>query len=890
MTKYDAGSRHLSLGRTGLLLGAALSVLASPAWAQTPIPPADDASAAAGDDAIVVTGRLGTTNVMEIPMAIQEIPVERIADLHVTSVSDLSLVAPSFRVARSYQGTPNYSIRGIGFNAVNMSASPTVGFYQDDIAYPYPFTQLGPIFDVGGIQVLKGPQGTVFGRNTTAGVINVQSNQPTENFEGSLAMDVGNYDTVNAEGYLSGRIGPWLKGRIAFRTEHSFEGWQRSKSRPNEKLGEIHNTGFRVILDADPAPGLDINLSVSGWRNDSDTRAMQAIGLTPGTDSFFNQNSNTASATNYQIRDYLHLKYGVYTRTPLPWKGRYADWAPLQPGTGDYSTAPGRGIDVGRGTGMPGNLEENTSFWSASLNVGYDISADLHLVSLSNFQKLSRNSLQDASGAPFEILVQNPTGSIKSWSQELRLEGESGPVKWAIGGYYGHDKIRENIRSLITNNSNSEAIRSYFIFGAYLSPEPYSAWSLAIPEDEKAGLFRTLSDTADYRVDTKSLLANADWAITDTLNLAVGARYTWDKLDFNGCTRDFNGNTIQGVNSVVAYLISKSEIGSYLPTELAAPGQCVTMNIVDDPTAANPEKQRFARGPVINKLNEDNFSWRAALNWRPIDELMLYASASRGYKSGVNPLNTANSFRQDEPVKQEKLTAYEAGMRTDFGRAKFSLGGFYYDYRNKQLSGYYKDPVFTTLARLVNVPKSRAWGVEGDLSVEPVDGLTLFGSALYLDTKIQNYLGLNELGNDADYAGSTFGNPKWALSGGTSFDTRLGDDLGLRATINYSWQSKQKGMRSTQLAHEGYDIFTDRYGILPAAPSPLENFYDIGAYGVLNGNITLFAADKKAWEVSVWGRNLTQENYAVAVRSNATTIFRIPGDPRTFGATFRLNF
>ena len=876
-----------SLFTRRLLLGAALPALAlaAPAQAQDNDTPAGQTEPQ-GEEVLILGERLGSTNLMEIPMAVQDISPVQIRDLRIASMKDLSIVSPTFRVTRSYQGTPQYSIRGIGFNAINMSASPTVTLYQDDIAYPYPFTQMGPLFDMAGVQILKGPQGTSFGRNTTAGVINMTSAQPTEDFQGGFATDIGNYETLNFEGFMSGRIAPWLKGRIAFRTEHSFQGWQQSKTRPDEdKLGEIHNTGIRAILAADPAPGLDITLTVQGWHNDSDTRAAQAIGLTPGADYKFTK-TTTATYTMNALGRYLGLSTdGINIdfhkdRVPLKWaNGRLADWSPAFPEGG----APGRAVTIGTGEGMPGRLKEDTSFWSTSLNIGYDLSDDLRLVSLSNFQKLTRDSLQDVSGAPFEILVQNPAGSIKSWSQELQLKGDTGPVKWTVGGYYGEDKIRENIRSLIYNNTNSMAVRgAYSIaklwggdFGFY-GPD-YAEFINNIPVEDEDGIFRTLADTADYKVTTKSLLANADWAITDRLSLSLGARYTWDRLKFDGCTRDYKGNTIQGVNSTIAYKMDDAP--GTRPTAPAGLGECITMRTGIKDAAGEPLPN--IREMVHNQLNEENFSWRGALTWRPIDEVMLYASASRGYKSGVNPLNTANGFLQDEPVKQEKLTAYEGGLRTDFNRIKFGLSGFYYDYRDKQLSGYYRDPVFTTLARLVNVPKSRAWGLEADLNVEPVDGFTFFGNALYLRTKILDYIGTNQPGNLADYHGSTFGNPEWSLSGGASFERNLSEQLGLRATVNYRWLSNAKGPKSFEL---------DKDGKTTDVRSAYEEFYDIDSYGTLDGSITLFDGDDKDWEFSIWGRNLTQTYYPSAIGSVATTIIVMPGEPRTFGGTFRLNF
>src|SRR3546814_882013 len=119
--------------------------------------------------------------------------------------------------------------------------------------------------------------------------------------------------------------------------------------------------------------------------------------------------------------------------------------------TRELDNQPGRAKGLGSSKGMPGRLQDNTGFLSANLDVGYDLSDSLRLVALSSFQKLNRNSLQDVSGAPFEVLVQNPKGTIESLSQELRLAADLGGLKLSVGGYYGPADITENIRSLITN-------------------------------------------------------------------------------------------------------------------------------------------------------------------------------------------------------------------------------------------------------------------------------------------------------------------------------------------------------------------------------------------------------------------------------------------------------
>ena len=201
------------------MLGASLFALASqmPAMAQetdaAPAAPAEtpaDSSLKLGS--IVVTAQRREESINDVPMSIQAFGEDTLDALRVDSVDDLQNVVPSFSVSQSYQGVPTYTLRGIGFNTINVSATSTVGTYVDEVAYPYPFMNSGPVFDIQRVEVLKGPQGTLFGRNTTAGLINMVTNKPSDQFEGSVSADVGNYDTWNIEGMLnvplSERAGP----------------------------------------------------------------------------------------------------------------------------------------------------------------------------------------------------------------------------------------------------------------------------------------------------------------------------------------------------------------------------------------------------------------------------------------------------------------------------------------------------------------------------------------------------------------------------------------------------------------------------------------------------------------------------------------------------------
>lgn len=191
----------------------ALSVSTAALFSAAPVAAQSSGQSATEIEAVVVTAQRREETANTIGMGIQAVTGETLDKLHVTNVKDLSTFAPSFSVSQSYQGVPTYTLRGIGFNTINMSATSTVGTYTDEVAYAYPMMNTGPIYDLERVEVLKGPQGTLYGRNTTAGLIDFVTRKPTEDFQAAITGEIGNYKTHNFEGYVSGPIADRIQGR-----------------------------------------------------------------------------------------------------------------------------------------------------------------------------------------------------------------------------------------------------------------------------------------------------------------------------------------------------------------------------------------------------------------------------------------------------------------------------------------------------------------------------------------------------------------------------------------------------------------------------------------------------------------------------------------------------
>jgi iron complex outermembrane recepter protein len=816
--------------RLGLLAGSTTLILciSAPAEAQT-----HSAAAAPPPNAVeevVVTAQRREETVNKVGMGIQAFKGAELQQLHITNTRDLGAVAPSFSIAQGQEGVPIYTLRGIGFNTINLSATSTVGTYTDEVAYAYPFMNSGPLFDLQRVEVLKGPQGTLYGRNTTGGLLDFITNKPSDVFGASVTAEVGNYSTHNFEGYVTGPLNDKIQGRLAFRTDDSDEGWQKSDT-TGAHQGQVHRYAGRASLAIEPTSRLKIDLSLSGWYDGSDTEVAQVIGFVPATDPALG---------------------GAFSAFNPPGLAAYiASHQPTSDTQAGFESAAQRQANIGTGLGISGPLKENDQFYATKARIAYDISDQLRLVSLTGFNDLIRDAAVDWGGAPYELLGERLNGTIQSVSEDIHFEGDTDFGHWLVGGYYGQDKIHDGERIILGQQATVALVRDESL--ALLS-SPFNTFGYTAIDVEQA--FRTFSDIGDNTTTTWSVFADADWKLANALKLTTGLRYTDDRQVYSGCSSAFNGNLLPTENLFTRALYTAVYGGGTPPAPIAANG-CVTYN---------PATNAF--GPVRSLLDENNVSGRASLNWTPTAGSLIYASISRGAKAGDIPINAANIATQDAPARQEILTAYEFGTKLALFEHKVqsNVSLFYYDYHDKQVSGYFADPIYIALGRLVNVPHSEAYGVDGDVTWRMTSDLTVTGAATYLQTQIKNYIGINGAGLPQDFSGYSFPySPTWQGSATLLYSHALTDSIGFQAALNGRFQSKS-------------------HADLGGGP-----MFDIKEYGLLNASIGLHSL-KDRWEFSVWGRNLTDTYYWLSTASNAGTVVRFPGQPATFGASLTVKY
>ena len=235
---------------------------------------------------VIVTAQKHSESANDVGITMNAFTGERLRDLGVLTPEDLALHTQGLTISdTAATGVPLYTIRGVGFQDYSTAASSTVGLYFDEAAIPYTVMSRGALFDVERVEVLKGPQGDLYGRNTTAGQINFVSNKPTEEFEAAITASYSSYQTFDVEAVVSGAISDNMQGRLAVKSITSGEGWQESLTRDDE-LGEKDVQSIRAMLNIDLSDNAELLLTAQYTDDQSENSAPTAysgteIGLNP---------------------------------------------------------------------------------------------------------------------------------------------------------------------------------------------------------------------------------------------------------------------------------------------------------------------------------------------------------------------------------------------------------------------------------------------------------------------------------------------------------------------------------------------------------------------------------------------------------------------------------
>lgn len=375
---------HFQEIRSSLIPTALMLALAVPAQAEQLM------------EEIVVTAQKREQAATDIPMSITALSGEDLTTLGLTDTRDLAMLIPGLSYSVSPQQTPVYTMRGIGFNTYNFTSTSPVGVYFDEFASPYPYAAKGLAFDINRVEVLKGPQGTLYGRNTTGGLVNYLSNQPTEELEAGLTVGIGEFETTTAEGFVSGKVAEHFAVRAAFSYENSDEGWQESVTRPGDELGKKDRYAFRLIADFQPSDSFQANLTVNYWKDKSDPYARQLI----------------AAQVTVPGLAYGDLPWDVGTLNDSLVTGRnadQADWYDPAFASPDAASWPAAFAPLPE-------FENEADSTQINLRLDWHLNENLTLTSLTHSGTVERDDVYNQGGLASETGLTNSFGEIDTFS------------------------------------------------------------------------------------------------------------------------------------------------------------------------------------------------------------------------------------------------------------------------------------------------------------------------------------------------------------------------------------------------------------------------------------------------------------------------------------------
>jgi iron complex outermembrane recepter protein len=791
--------------------------------AQAPVTQADDG----GIPEIVVTAQKRSENVQNVPIAISAFTAAALTERAVTSVASLSNIAPNVTLDA---GTPfsgssavlSAYIRGIGANDFAFNIDPGVGIYLDGVYLARSVGANQDLPDVERIEVLKGPQGTLFGRNTIGGAISIVTHDPGNVFRFKGDVTTGRFGLIQTRATVDLPLADNLSSSISFSTKNrkgylrriAFPGAENFASTPitSYKAAGYNNIGFGTE-GGDDSWNLRGKLKYNGgafratlsgdYSNiDQSQLANKLIATTPAV---FAGTYNCAIAEPVAVGtncgggppSFAYLPaiggltslfnnptvYGANTdanpnNNRLPYDDRFL--------TGNIDTSYANG-----------NNYSKLKAYGGALTLEYDLTDSVKLKSITAYRELHWNVGMDVDGSPLNFLHTSFTMNQWQGSQEVQLLGSAMDKKlnYVLGAYYFkeagdlHDYVTFAEGLLQVDGPNNLSTKNYAFFG------------------------------------------QVDYKFTDQLGITLGGRYTHEDKSFEGFQSDANGLTYK--------------ILSFLAGIGAGPPACANINPISDacriaagfPNAGQPLRY-YVAGTQHKVFN--NFSPKIGIQYHPTQDVMLYGSYSKGYKTGGWTTRLSNPLPNAPGFGPEKATTYELGLKSTLldRHLQINAAVFQTNYKGIQLN--FQQGSSPTVQ---NAGDARIKGFEVEVTAAPVKSFIITGSVGYLDAKYTNVLLQAQVAPNPFQAGVFAGGelpktPKWKFNISPRYEAELGNSGKLVFLADYTHTSPL--WNDTERAY----------------------FLKRAATDLLNGSVT-YKEPGNQWDVTLGMTNITNERYLV---------------------------
>ena len=901
--KFKAYGRTATI-RSALLVGTAAIVLPTSAFAQE----ADQEQAAQYDNAeeqaaspdpnvIIVTATKREQTLQEVPVAVSVTTAETIERAQIRDIADLATVVPSLQVSQLQSAfATSYSVRGFGTDGNNIGLEPSVAMFVDGVYRSRAVAQISDLPDIQRVEVLRGPQSTLFGKNASAGVISIVTKRPEFEFSGSVEASYGNYDAKVVKGYATGPI----SDSIAFSAGAGYN--NRDGFLTNGFNGEDVNDRNRwfargqLLFDN----GGPLQARIIADYDKIEERCCGVVNVAPSLETGI----ITSPLIGGQINDFRDNPDGDLI---------FTDVDPLN--------------DI-KNYGISGQLD-------------YEI-GDVVLTSITSYREthLAADQDVDFTSASLSSGANIGDADIDTFTQELRVSSDfDGPFNFLLGGYYFDETVDTSDQIIFGDDFRTYAdllIRG--LTGGTQSVPSLEATLSALNGTDYTGQFfadgQGFFNSITQDNEAYSFFGNVDFAFTDELVLTLGANYTKDKKQivtdsrsedvFSGIDLVGSGNRAifaQGLAGQVGDILmlgrpaSQAEIGAFAAANPAAFGQVSAgvqafADANDTNPAVNPllglrplqflpPFQNCPNAVESCSTNDDDWSWNVRLAYEVTPTLNVYASWATGYKAP-----SFNLSRDSRPVPSdfaalqqqglavtnlrpgtrfadaENSEVYEVGIKGNWGLAAANLTVF-----QQSIDDFQANTFTGSSFVLSNAGKQETFGIEFDGYVRPTEALTLNLAMTYLDAQYDSFVD-SPVGDLSGVA--VAGVPELAAVFGATYDQEVndaGDRIILRGDFSYQSQVQVLNGLTNFIVTDpatGERDFTQARAVAQQYTREVNS---------LNASLTYAMA--MGLEVSVWGRNLLDDRYITTIFPSVAqgqSISGYPNQPRTYGVAAKFKF
>jgi len=810
---------------------------------------------------IIVTASKRPQTLQEIPVAVSVVTSATLDQARIRDIKDLQSLVPSLKVTQlQTSGNTNFIIRGFGNGANNAGIEPSVGVFIDGVYRSRSASALADLPNLERIEVLRGPQSTLFGKNASAGVISVITAAPDLHaFSGSASITVGDFNELVIKGDVTGP----LSDTVAFSlsgSSNSRDGYFTNLS-DGEKLNENNRWGVRGQLLFQPSDNLEVRLIA-----DMDEIDEKCCGV--------------ANLVNGPTGGIIQLIGGqINPEAPFS-RSQFYDFNPT-------------------------NEIENSGF---SAQVDYDFES-VTLTSITSFRNSSRVENADVDFTSARLISRNSGDTdIDTFTQEIRLTSSGdGSLNWMLGGFYFDEEV--DIANELFYGQDFRAyadVLTVVLGGGTPGIDPSPLGGLEAALGLPAGTFfapgQGRIETAGQDNQAFSIFGQLDFDLSDRATLSLGANYTDDEKDtfFSESNTDVFSSIdfvsvgfafiFQGLTGLPA---TPANIGAN-PAAAGAASALSTVNCTPatgpacnsllglQPLQFMPPFLGFPNSVESGRSADDKVTWSVRLAFDATDSMNMYFAAATGFKaSSWNLSRDSRPFAADLPAilgaglglpnlnagtrfaKPEDATVYEIGLKARFETSTLNIAVF-----EQEIDGFQSNLFLGTGFVLANAGKQSTTGVEVEWDWAATDSLQISLAGTWLDAVYDDFVGGSGVTGPIDLSGT---------------DVPGVPDISINASGVYNFEFGASGTGFVRVEY----IYEDEVPIVANVPP------SVASREISTINASFGLQWDNGFEAMLWGRNLSNDDYLLSAFpsvAQAGSVSGYPNEPRTYGLTLRMNF